>query len=687
MQKYILSLYSLFVFTPVISQTKDSTHISSKIFTLNEIKITSTLPLNNNSVIDFYRSNHFSTLDNINSRLEGMSLIKRGAYAMEPQLHGFSAGQLNVTIDGMKMFGACTDKMDPVTSYIEPGNLKKITIKQGTGSNHTGCNVGGSVDMTLQEPDERSTKPFYISLIAGGESVSRGRNLLFTTGFGGRKWGWGLDGVYRKNENYIDGKGREVEFSQYEKLNLHTVFTYRLDSIRNLKTDLLYDDARQVGYPALPMDVGVARAGLLAFEYNKKGARPLKIKVYYNTIRHVMDDSKRDSLYMLKEAPAGKSDSVYMRMDMPGESSTWGSYIQYTLPWLQRNRLTIKGDGYANRSMADMTMKMRYAGSEPELPMYMQTWPDMMRISTGLFAENSTSLSRSITLSINGRIDFNRDILKSDYGRNQFSVFNYSLENKADKWVKSFNISAQFIVNKHINLLATTGYAERMPTIGERLGYYLYNAYDGYDYIGNPYIRSEKSVFSRFAFQYGNKNLKLNVSTSYSRVKDYILGITNHSIMPMNFYASGIRVYENMDYANMYSIDFQSLYNPVVPITLFLDMKYTYAFLHSGDALPLIPPLKTVFAVQYMSRQISVQSEIESSVSQHRINLNYGERVTPGYWVANCKASYRFRVSNSTLEVGTGVSNLFDKVYFEHLDWGRIYRPGRSFNLFLKYVY
>ena len=106
---------------------------------LEEVMVSANLPLNNNDVVDFYRKNHFATLDNINARLDGMSLIKRGAYALEPQLHGFSGGQLNVTIDGMKMFGACTDKMDPVTSYIEPTNLKNITIQQGTNGSLNGA--------------------------------------------------------------------------------------------------------------------------------------------------------------------------------------------------------------------------------------------------------------------------------------------------------------------------------------------------------------------------------------------------------------------------------------------------------------------------------------------------------------------------------------------------------------------
>ena len=135
------------------AQESPKKNLSEDTVKLKELTVTVNIPLNNKDVVDFYRTNQFSTLDNINARLDGMSLIKRGAYALEPQMNGFSGGQLNVTIDGMKMFGACTDKMDPITSYIEPSNLKAIKLKSGTNCSENGCNIGGSVDMTLQEPN------------------------------------------------------------------------------------------------------------------------------------------------------------------------------------------------------------------------------------------------------------------------------------------------------------------------------------------------------------------------------------------------------------------------------------------------------------------------------------------------------------------------------------------------------
>ena len=60
-----------------------------------------------------------------------MNMIKRGAYAWEPTINNMSTERTVITIDGMRIFGACTDKMDPVTSYVEISNLSEATVASG----------------------------------------------------------------------------------------------------------------------------------------------------------------------------------------------------------------------------------------------------------------------------------------------------------------------------------------------------------------------------------------------------------------------------------------------------------------------------------------------------------------------------------------------------------------------------
>jgi iron complex outermembrane recepter protein len=74
-------------------------------------------------------------------------------------------------------------------------------------------------------------------------------------------------------------------------------------------------------------------------------------------------------------------------------------------------------------------------------------------------------------------------------------------------------------------------------------------------------------------------------------------------------------------------------------------------------------------------------------LKQERINKQYGESKTPAFSVFNFKASYHLMISSNMFDVSVAVTNLLNATYYEHLDWGKIYRPGRSIDLFIRYTY
>ncbi len=655
---------------------------------LKDVTVSYTIPLNDSQVEKFYRTNYFSTIDNLTSHLDGVSLIKRGEYAMEPQMNGFSGGQLNITIDGMKMFGACTDKMDPVTSYLEPANLKSITLGHGTNGALHGNNIGGSIDLALQEPLNLGTGPFCASLSGGYETASTGRNLLVSTGYFKNRWAWGFNGVYRKNDLYRAGNGLKINYSQFEKYNLHSVLKFTADTVSAFRADVLWDLAKNVGYPALPMDVSSARATLFALEYqrNKQGYN-IKAKTYYNSVFHVMDDSHRDSLYFPENPVSGARDSVIMRMDMPGRSNTFGSYVQAVVSLNPYNKLTLKADNFVNASLAEMTMHMHFKGQPPEPPMYLQTWPDLLRTVTGLYISNTTTFSSRLSLNVNGRLDYNTDRLRSSLGAEQFSVFNYKVAPKYTQITKGLNFMFQYQLFKPVAFSLQTGFSERMPTITERFGFYLFNAYDGYDYIGNPFLKTEKSFSGRFMLTYFKHGLKINLAQSLSYLHDYIMGITDTVIPSLNFYTNGLRVYNNVPGAKLYSTDLQVMYKPAGGFTFFLLAKYTRGQMNDGIPMPLIPPLKNILSVTYEVRNWTFQADNETAFRQTRINPGYGETESPSYTLFNIKASRHFMLKGSMLDCSAGITNIFDVNYYEHLDWGHVPRPGRCLTLFIKYSY
>ena len=78
-------------------------------------------------------------------------MIKRGAYAWEPVINDMASERLSVTIDGMRIFGACTDKMDPITSYVDVSNLADVHVAGGQQGAEHGSTIGGAIDMRLEK--------------------------------------------------------------------------------------------------------------------------------------------------------------------------------------------------------------------------------------------------------------------------------------------------------------------------------------------------------------------------------------------------------------------------------------------------------------------------------------------------------------------------------------------------------
>ena len=59
-----------------------------------------------------------ASIDEHLAQLSKVEMVRRGNYAWEPVVNNMATERVSTTIDGMKIFYACTDKMDPVTSYV-----------------------------------------------------------------------------------------------------------------------------------------------------------------------------------------------------------------------------------------------------------------------------------------------------------------------------------------------------------------------------------------------------------------------------------------------------------------------------------------------------------------------------------------------------------------------------------------
>jgi iron complex outermembrane receptor protein len=610
---------------------------------------------------NFYRVTQSSTTEDILCHLQGMYLIRRGAYGQEPMIRGMSAGQLSVTIDGMKLFGACTDKMDPASIYVEPQNLKQIEVVPGVSGSYYGATVGGALNMQLAKPD--FSVPLRVQVGTSFFSASQGLATYAIVNTRHRQNAHRFSSVYRKHQSYRAGNGSQIPFTQYEKLNLMWAGARAINTTDTLHAAVLTDFGWNIGFPALPMDVGYANTTMASVTYSRtrdgRFLNKLRVKGYANVVYHEMDDSQRTD--------------VIMHMDMPGKSETLGLFLEAEANKIKNHVLSFRVDGYANRVLAEMTMY-----PENESAMYMQTWPEMTRMVWGFFGRDQYAISTRTTLSVDARLDWAATFIKEGFGMNQLRVFYPNLKNQKHHIPFNLNASISQYVGRDVQLTAQVGYGQRIPTLSEYAGFYLYNRMDGYDYVGNPFLKNEKSWLVSATANYWLNGWDIQATFFVQNFQDYIFPATYTTLLPMTPGANGVRVYENISGAKFYGVEGKVSWR-ISPLIEVLDqVKYVSAKMDTGNPLPLIPPLAHQLSVRLIKRTFSLQADLEQNAAQHRINPGFGEDTTPAFSLVNFRSEYRKQVKNLQFKLQAGVENLFDVYYHAHLDWGNVPRPGRN---------
>ena len=95
-------------------------------------------------------------LKNIN----GVNAIRRGGHGLDPVIRGQSDQRLNTFLDGAMVYGACSSKMDPASTYANVNNYDSVTVIKGTQSVLFGAGgPGGAV--SFKRVTNPVTKPEY----------------------------------------------------------------------------------------------------------------------------------------------------------------------------------------------------------------------------------------------------------------------------------------------------------------------------------------------------------------------------------------------------------------------------------------------------------------------------------------------------------------------------------------------
>lgn len=607
-----------------------------------------------------------ASIDEHLGELRNVNLVRRGSYAWEPVVNNMQTERLSTTIDGMKIFYACTDKMDPVTSYVESGNLQSISLNSGLDGNPQATgNIGGSLDLKLRKVGFDSD-PRHINVSAGHEWNGHLQVYGADAALSGSRAYLNTGLFYRDADNYRTGGGEILKFSQFSKVNVFANAGLRLSDSDILESTLIFDRATDVGYPALNMDVSKAQGFISSVSYKHlfSGAS-WETKAYYNHIIHIMDDTTRPD--------------VEIHMDMPGDSWTTGLYSLLTTSIGGDNSaqhdLAVNYDLYYNRLFADMTM---YPGGAA--PMYMVTWPDVGTLNTGIAATDNVSIDSRQSLRLSGKLAWQRQNLNNEEGYHGQKVFFPLMTDSYYQTIGRVAAAYQLSLTNSVFSIGT-GWGSRAPTVTEAYGYYLNNTFDQYDYMGNPHLRNESAFELNGSARYQGQDLSIGLEANVFLFRDYIIGRLDGRLSAMTVGAEGVKVYRNLDRATIANITVDAGWQITDRIAWSGNVRYALGRDDADDPLPLISPLAWRTELEFRHNRLQAQVELRGNARQRDFSAKYGETQTSAWNIVNLSLQYGFE----SFTLRGGVENLLDLRYSSYSDWNNIPQKGRNVYLNLTF--
>lgn len=625
--------------------------------TIDEVVVSSTIGSGKKAV----SKGRVASIDEHLSQLSKVEMVRRGSYAWEPVVNNMGTERVSTTIDGMKIFYACTDKMDPVTSYVESSNLQRISLNSGLDGNPQATgNIGGSIDLKLRRVgfDARSSE---YNASTGFESNGNVQVYGADAAFSSHRFYTNFGVFYRHADNYKAGGGETVGFSQFQKTNAFANIGWQPVDNHIVEATAIYDIATNIGYPALAMDVKKAEGIIASLSYRREHIQGLfyrwETKAYYNHITHNMDDTQRPD--------------VMIHMDMPGRSSTTGLYS--LLQGTKGNHyFQLNLDGYYNTLFADMTMY-----PDKGKPMYMLTWPDVGTFNTGLAFTDDMTVANHHHFRLSAKGAWQHQQINSDEGYQALSIYFPGMDKGNSRFIGRLAVSYAY---EHSGwaIAIGTGYGTRAPTVTESYGYFLNNTFDQYDYIGNPYLKNEKAVEANASIGYEKGLVRVKAEANAFFFQDYIIGRPDSRLSPMTIGAAGVKVYQNLKHAQIVNASFLADFR-LTPWLLFENrVAYSYGQESTGARLPLIAPLSYLGSLRFSWKYLEAEGGVKMASRNSHCGTEYGETPTAGYAVWHLNIGGHFQWGKVGTDLHFGIENLFDRYYSTYSDWNHIPQKGRN---------
>ncbi len=598
---------------------------------------------------------------------------KSGNYGFDPVLRGFKYDRLNIVIDGAQSANAaCPNRMDPPTSQIATNMVDRIEILKGPYSLRFGNNFGGTINFISAGPQFTEVPDLYGRISGSYESNGQLYRSEGRLGWRGKAYDVSVFAAWSQGADYTDGHSQEIP-AGFQRGSFGTAVALKLNNSQDLVVNVNRNLARDVDFPALPMDLTNDDTWLMNLKhtarFHNRRLQSWNTTFYTTYVDHLMDNYRK-----LLEPRKVDAETSATTQNYGGR--TEGRWMRGKGVWYAGLDLRVdKADGYRTR--------LFLMGPNEGKSLHDNIWQDSRITKVGLFSEYQMPLS-DWRLVLAGRIEVNQA-----NAREPAPEFSALYDDVAILQINpSFSAGATKGFDTGISLGFWLGRAQRSASLTERYINFLPVGSDPYEMVGNPELSSEVNYQTDWTVGWKNRVSQLNLTLFASFLTNFISSEIRNDLEPAMPSAPGVRQFMNLDEAFRTGFEASWGQQLLVGLQHRFQVAYTYADdLDNKEPLPEIAPLDLRYRLtgSYLDNKLLPEISVRHVIKQHRIADSYGETKTPAFTVLDMLVRYQ---PSLTTSFSVGAYNVLDEAYYEHLSrsvrdasQSPLYAPGRSFIL------
>jgi iron complex outermembrane receptor protein len=636
-----------------------------------------TTPRNSREILEIREARESSAKDvgEALASLDGVWKIRKGGIANDVVLRGFQQGNINVLIDGQRVFGACPNHMDPAAYHVDFAEIETVEVVKGPFDVRDQGSLGGVVNIVNKKPvagfhftPNFSAGSFNFYNPSLSASLSKGKFY----GFAGYS--------YRRSGPYETGAGLAMtSYAKYTTtgannaaFDIHTGWARMgLELTKNQSVEFAYthQDGGLTLYPALLMDspYDIADRGTLNWSLRELTGlvKSIHAQAYFSQVRHWMTDQLRTS---------GVGTPLGYGMASLAGSRALGGRIEAELP------NAIAGVEVYDRgwNLVNWMRSGAAYGVQPAIP-------EVRTVAGGAYAQYHRSIRR-LDIVFGARLDAaSSEALSRSLSTDLYYAYHGTRSTSATDVNPSGNVRLTYPLPKGIELFAGFGSSVRLPDPVER--YYAQKKM-GSDWVGNPALDPTRNNEVDLGLNWRNRHVSLRPTVFFSRLSNFVAIVPDpklHTVMGiMN---STARSYEGLDAQIWggelaYSIGFSRSLLLSGGLSYVRGMQFSKPGVAGGNIAEM-PPLRTRASLRYGRSWYFLEVNGLASARQDQIDQRLLEQPTAGYVLAGARGGIHYRVWN----IAAGVDNLANRLYYEHLSFQRdpyrtgirVPEPGRTF--------